>query len=306
MARAGLGRLIAELRAAPGARDVDEALAQLRVRREGDDAIIESESESESEGVDAMEPASFGVVRIARGIYSSVPTAAGRIELLEMARRAAREEIELHVVVSAEQSHLGRLAIDAPRKVLRAAGVRTAEPGDRFGDERFAHCFFDEEGLLDEIARAGLAVAKRHGFTFTLRARRRQGSSIPPEIADPFPLEVARVTRMVREVDRLRTEGSPQEVVASMRVRGVDAKVRGPVGRARLRSCPAAPTATGASSSRSPSMPEPRARPSCSASTSDAPATSPSPTAKSGRSTSRSRSHRNELRRRSRPPATQP
>jgi hypothetical protein len=235
MARAGLGRLIAELRAAPGARDVDEALAQLRVRREGDDAIIESESESESEGVDAMEPASFGVVRIARGIYSSVPTAAGRIELLEMARRAAREEIELHVVVSAEQSHLGRLAIDAPRKVLRAAGVRTAEPGDRFGDERFAHCFFDEEGLLDEIARAGLAVAKRHGFTFTLRARRRQGSSIPPEIADPFPLEVARVTRMVREVDRLRTEGSPQEVVASMRVRGVDAKVRGPVGRARLR-----------------------------------------------------------------------
>lgn len=237
MARAGLGRWIAELRTAPGARDVDEALARLRVRHDGEDAVIESESESERarESVDAMEPATFGVVRIARGVYSSVPTASGRIELLEMARRAARDEIELHVVVSAEQSHLGRLAIDAPRKVLRAAGVPTAEPGDRFGDERFAHCFFDEEELLDEIARAGLVVTKRRGFTFTLRSRRREGSTVPPEIADPFPLEVARVTRMVREVDRLRTEGSPKEVVASTRARGANAKVRGPVGRARLR-----------------------------------------------------------------------
>lgn len=237
MARAGLGRWIAELRTAPGARDVDEALARLRVRHDGEDAVIESESESERarESVDAMEPTTFGVVRIARGVYSSVPTASGRIELLEMARRAARDEIELHVVVSAEQSHLGRLAIDAPRKVLRAAGVPTAEPGDRFGDERFAHCFFDEEELLDEIARAGLVVTKRRGFTFTLRSRRREGSTVPPEIADPFPLEVARVTRMVREVDRLRTEGSPKEVVASTRARGANAKVRGPVGRARLR-----------------------------------------------------------------------
>lgn len=238
MARAGFGRLIAELRAVPEARDVDAALAALRVGRDGDDAVIErseSESAGQSGSVDAMEPAAFAVVRIARGVYASVPTAAGRIELLEMARRAAREEIEVHVVVTSEQSHLGRLAIDAPRKVLRAAGVRTADPGDRFGGDQYSHCFFDEEGLLEEIARAGLVVTKRHGFTFTLRSRRREGSSIPPEIADPFPLEVARVTRLVREVDRVRSSESPQEVLASMRARGAEGKARGPIGRARLR-----------------------------------------------------------------------
>ena len=116
--------------------------------------------------------------------------------------------------------------------------ARAAEPGDRFGPERYAHCFFDEETLLDEVRRAGLVIAARKGFVFSLR-----GADAPPaekepgtdERAEPFATELARVARRVRDVDARRHKDTPERLLADLRRSGAAARERGPIGRARLR-----------------------------------------------------------------------
>jgi hypothetical protein len=227
---ARLGRLIDELRAAPGNEDADAALAGLRVRRTSDD-VVAIDAGGEGQSLDTLRDDSVAVVRIERDVYARVPTVDGRVRLLEAARRAARDEVIAHVVVTGDHTHVGRVAIDVPRRLLRLAGVRTAEAGDRFGPDRYAHCFFDEEPLLDELARAGLTVAKRRGSELTLR--RASGTSA--EDAEPFANELRRVVARVREVEARRRKGTPQSVVESMRERGRRAPARGPIGRARLR-----------------------------------------------------------------------
>jgi hypothetical protein len=249
MARFGaaLGRLVAELAATASPEDVERALARARVQRSGGDITLtlrDAERGGAERGVaerggDAWNDLREGeadTVRIVRGVYASLPTASARVGLLEAARRAARDAVELHVIVTDESSHLGRAVIDGPRRVLRLAGVRAAEPGDRFGPAAYAHCFFDEETLLDEVARAGLFVSSRRGFTFVLRDRRHAPAAVlAAEHAEPFAKELARVVRLVRRVDERRRGEPPERVVAAMRARGREARTRGPVGRARLR-----------------------------------------------------------------------
>lgn len=233
-ALSGLRRLIAELGAVSTARDTDEALARLRVRFEGEAVAIIDASER-GERLEALAAACVDVVRIERDVYARVPTAEGRVRLLSLAERAARSNVELHVLVSDEKSHLGRLAIDAPRRLLRAVGVRAAEPGDRFGPARYVHCFFDEETLLAELHRARLVVSSRRGFVFSLRRAEAHDERSPEERPEPFSAELTRVARRVREVDERRARDTPQHVLAELRARGVTAKERGPIGRARLR-----------------------------------------------------------------------
>ena len=238
MAAAGLRRLIAELFAVSSPRDVDAALAGLRVRVAGDEAIVETgRGNGEGDGalLDALGAGSVAVVRVAPDIYARVPTVEGRVKLLALASRGARETVELHVVVTDDRSHLGRLAIDAPRRLLRAAGVPAAEPGDRFGPDCYTHCFFDEEMLRGELRRAGLDVASRHGFVFTLRRRGPQDDRAAEERAEPFAVELARVLRRVREIDERRTKETPQRALDELRASGTTWKERGPIGRARLR-----------------------------------------------------------------------
>jgi hypothetical protein len=240
-ALSALRRLTTELRAVSNAGDGDAALSRLSVRFEGDSvAFIEASDagprlDALGEGGGGTGARGVDVVRIDRDLYARVPTADARVRLLSLAARAARAAIELHVTVNAENSHLGRLAIDAPRRLLRAAGARTADPGDRFGPERFAHCFFDEESLLEEVGRAGLVCAARRGFVFTLRPAARGEARAPSERAEPFATELGRVARRVHAVDAARVRGTPQRVLAELRASGARAKERGPIGRARLR-----------------------------------------------------------------------
>jgi hypothetical protein len=231
MARAGVGRWLAELRAAPTERDARDALARLRVRRAGEVAEV---GLGDGDALASLSDGCVSAIRLARGAYASVPTSHGRVALLELARDAARDEVGLHVVVTDDQSHLGRLAIDAPRGLLRAAGVRVAEPGDRFGPARFAHCFFDEEALLFEARRACLVVARRQGFDFTLHRATPEELSARAERAEPVAVELTRVLRLVREVDARRATETPHDILAAMRDRGSRTRARGPVGRARL------------------------------------------------------------------------
>lgn len=235
MVPAGLGRLVAELKTTSSREDVAHALAKLRLRRSDGDAFIElaeaGERERDGEGLHVTDRA-FATVHLGRGVYASVPTAAARVRLLETARRAARDGVEICVVVTDESSHVGRVAIDTPRRWMRRARLPVAEPGDRFGPAGYAHCFFDEEPLLGEIARAGLAMTARQGFTFVLR---EAAQPTAPEHATPFAVELARVVRLVGAVDAERRRTSPQTVVAAMRARGRSAPARGAVGRARLR-----------------------------------------------------------------------
>ncbi len=242
-AAAGLRRLIAEVFAVSSARDVDAAFAKLRVRVVGEEAVIGVERDGEprdGKDLDALGADSVATVRIAPGVHAGTPTVDGRVRLLSLAARAARERVELHVVVTDDQSHRGRLAIDAPRRLLRAAGVPAADPGDRFGPDRYAHCFFDEETLLDEVRRAGLVLSARHGFVFTLHRREPHehephGERAPQQSAEPFAVELARVLRHVRAIDERRTKDTPQRVLDELRTRGATSKERGPIGRARLR-----------------------------------------------------------------------
>ena len=248
-----LSRLIAELRGAPSAKDGEDAIALLSVRfGRSDAALVALVGSAISVGDDVAQiggPDDRGgergrpltelgerqvaVVSIERDVYKRVPTTEGRVRLLETARRAARTAVVVHVTMTDDRSHLGRIAIDAPRAILRAAGVRAAEPGDRFGPQGYRHDFFDEEALVGEVSRAGLAVAKRSGFMFVLQPAPPDFE--PREHADSFASELTRVVPMVREVDRRRTKDTPQRILAAMRARGAHRKERGPIGRARLR-----------------------------------------------------------------------
>jgi hypothetical protein len=241
MAAAGLRRLIGELFAVASVRDVDAAFSRLRVRVVGDEAVIGHERDGK--GLDALAAGSVTIVRVAPGVYAGTPTVDGRVRLLALAARAARERVELHVVVTDDHSHRGRLAIDAPRRLLRAAGLPAADPGDRFGPGRYAHCFFDEEALLDEVRRAGLVLSARRGFVFTLTRLEPDECDEHPlrherasrENAEPFALELARVLRQVRAIDDRRAKQTPQRMLDDLRARAATSKERGPIGRARLR-----------------------------------------------------------------------
>jgi hypothetical protein len=158
---------------------------------------------------------------IADDAYRRTRGSEARVDLLRAAAAAAARVV-VSVPIADAGTHLGRVAIDLPRRIL---GIR--EPGDR-GE---VHVFFDEEALYDEIGRAGLGVASRSGSTFVLtRAARREG-----ELADPFVVELARAARTVRAAEAARASGSPDGAIAAMRARGRRTTRRGPVGRARLR-----------------------------------------------------------------------
>ena len=175
------------------------------------------------------------VVLIAPGVYARVPTSEGRVRLLRVARGTATGGVVLHVAIEDDRSHLGRAVIDAPRRASRAIGLALAEPGDRFGPDGYVHRFFDEEELLGEIARSGLAVAARRGPRFWLVAADRTAAR-PAEKAETFLTEVARAARLRPVVDAGRARDTPHVTVGAMRALGRrSARVRGPIGRARLR-----------------------------------------------------------------------
>ncbi len=229
-----LSRLITELRARPSARESEAALARLRAVKAGK-YVLEIGEQPEGRLLGELLDDEATHVRIAPDVYARVPTREGRETLLRLARSAATETVLLHVAIGDDHSHLGRAFIDAPRTLLRAARLPIAEPGDRFGPERYVHCFFDEEELLGEIDRAGLAMTARKGFHFTLVATDPSAERAAEE-ADSFAVEVARVTRVIRAVDAGRKHETPEHVLAAMRQRGLATeRSRGPIGRARLR-----------------------------------------------------------------------
>lgn len=180
-----------------------------------------------AKGIDLF--AEHGRVRIPRGVYASTRTRAARIELLERAASLA-SDVVLEVHVDDERSHAGRIVFDVPRRVLGRLGLRVPEPGDRFPEGTFVHCFFDEEPLREEVHAAHLDVVDHHGDTWRLAP-----PAPPLEDAEPFRREVVRVARIVREVERRRVSDGPEATVRDYRAQGSREKKRGPIGRARLR-----------------------------------------------------------------------
>jgi hypothetical protein len=234
MAGSRVARLIAELRARPSEQACDEALARLRIVSAGDGVLAIDEG-TEGRPLADLRDDEADVVRVTPGVYARVPTSEGRVRLLRFARSATRKTVALHVAIGADNTHVGRAAIDAPRRLLRAAGVPVAEPGDRFGPHRYEHFFFDEEEVLGEIERAGLVVTMRKGFTFTLVAADPDVERVA-EDADSFAVEVTRAMRLLRIVDAGRAKDTPEHILAAMRERGRKTeRRRGPIGRARLR-----------------------------------------------------------------------
>ena len=176
-------------------------------------------------------------------------------------------------------SHVAIEPLAPPVAPPRAPAGREG-PGNRFGPVGYAHCFFDEEPLLGEVARAGLVVTARHGFIFVLR---EAGQSAAPEHPAPFAFELARVVRLVRRRRCQRRGSSPREVRWRPCVRAGATRPRAGPWVARGCDAPSAgpmPSRGGASCYRrvlleeSRSTPARRANPSSSASTWGARATS--------------------------------
>jgi hypothetical protein len=113
---------------------------------------------------------------------------------------------------------------------MRALGFDAAEPGDRF-QGRFTHAFFDDEALVVEADRGGLAFVARRG-AWVLLERRAERST---ERAVSFAQEIVRTLRVVSEAEQLRLRNEPERAVRAMRERGRWRTKRGAVGRARLR-----------------------------------------------------------------------
>lgn len=214
-----VARFVREIRkGAPTAAETELALAALRVA----DGIV-------SKGGDGMtlERASL-VTRLDDGVYEGIPTRHARIRVLSLSSARAEGPFVVRVVVGGERTHVARAIVDAPRRVLRAVGLPSAEPGDRFGDG-FTHRFFDEEALLEEIHEAGLVIVKRSGATFVV------DRGVPPEEAPAsFAIELARAARLAPLAERYRFD-PPASAVRAMRRLGSRHPARGPIGRARLR-----------------------------------------------------------------------
>ncbi len=199
-------RLVAELRRAPPAAEVERAVAAAPLRVEGD------------------------VVHVDEGVYPSIPTRGGRVALLARARALGGGRVVLHANVGEAGSHPARVVVDGPRRLLRALHVpRVADPGDRFPDGRLVHLFFDEEPLRAEIADAGLRVAAHHAGAWTLVPGRDED-----ERPDAFAIELRRAAGLARAAERSR-HAPPDAAVRAMRERGARQAERGPIGRARLR-----------------------------------------------------------------------
>ncbi len=221
-------RLLTELRRSHGAGDVEAAFASVAVRADGDVAVVTHDAGATLFGA---RPGMFATVRIEAGVYARTPTEDARVRLLERAASLARSVL-VHVPVVSDGTHRGRLAIDVPRRVLRAVHLRAAEPGDRF-DRGFTHVFFDDEAIIDEARRAGLRFVARRGAWVELE--RSDTGTMERERPGSFAREVIRAARLVRRAERLRLGTPPEQAVRAMRRRGANARRRGPIARARLR-----------------------------------------------------------------------
>lgn len=237
MARSRLARLIGELRVAPSRAQAEAALARLRVVRDPTGGTLEIRDRDDAadtrETIGSLRDGEAAIVRITRGVYAGLPTAAARTRLLEAAREAARDAVLVHVPVVDDGTHVSRAILDAPRRLLRRVGAPVPEPGDRLERGRLVHCFFDDEALLDEFARAHLVVTKRDRYSFVLERARE--TPRPRENADSFTIELARVVPLVLTVDHARRNETPQRALAAIRAMGEAQISRGPIGRARLR-----------------------------------------------------------------------
>lgn len=239
MAQSRLARLIGELRVAPSRAQAEAALARLRVVRDPAGSTIEIRDRDDAavarETLGSLRGGETAIVHITRGVYMGIPTSAARARLLVAARDAARDAVLVHVPVVDDGTHVSRAILDAPRRILRRVGAAVPEPGDRFERGRLVHCFFDDEALLDEFARADLVVTKRDGFSFVLKRAGADEEQRPRERADSFTIELARVVPLVPAVDRARRNETPERALAAIRAMGGARITRGPIGRARLR-----------------------------------------------------------------------
>lgn len=199
----------------------------LAARRDGDDLVIGRGREGGLE-----EATTARDVRIEKGVYDAIPGRQARLALLRRAKELASRHVIVHVPIVDARTHPGRVFLDGPRHLMRRFGLSVAEPGERFfGSEGAAYrrLFFDEEALVDELDAAGLVVAHREGAGFVLARGDR-----PWTHEDDFRAELWRVLPLVMLAERLR-HVSPRDAIATMRARGLTAKKRSLVGRARLR-----------------------------------------------------------------------
>lgn len=149
-------------------------------------------------------PASFDAVFVSPSVYATIPGRIHRIEALRRCEKIVRDGgiVMLPVVVAENESKLAKIAVDAPRRLLRPfLGDRVAEPGDRrvqlFPDAplpSFQHRFASEGEILGEITAAGFSCIDRLHSYFVL------SRSNATRIRRYVPRETVRAERVGDEI----------------------------------------------------------------------------------------------------------
>ncbi len=184
---------------------------------------------------------SFDVVFLASDVYASIPGRANRVAALERARAAVRPGGIIVVAADVGGRRLGRVLIDAPRKMLRACGVDGPEAGDRWIGRGppptllFRHGFAHESEVIDELDAAGLVYTARiSSYVAAIRADARASSSAASR-SSSLVTEIVGVLAALPRIERARRSLGPGPLVALMRRQAVGTERRDPASRARLR-----------------------------------------------------------------------
>jgi SAM-dependent methyltransferase len=183
---------------------------------------------------------SFDVVFLASDVYASIPGRANRVAALARARAAVRPGGIVVVPADVGGRRIGRILIDAPRRVLRAFGAGGFEAGDRWIRRGppptllFRHGFANEAEVIAELDAAGLVYRGRiSSYVAATRSEARSSATASP--SSSLVTELARVIAALPRIERARRSLGPGPLVALVRRHAVGAERRDPASRARLR-----------------------------------------------------------------------
>lgn len=168
------------------------------------------------------------------GTYSRIRGRAHRIGWLSQVHSEmhATSELAVHANIPLGGG-TARLFVDAPLGIGNRFLSRAIEAGDRFSPH-YEHLFFDERSLVEELREAGFTLIDREDIRYTFSPRAPKTRSLTPAIT--LPREIALLTPLLPQVERMRLREGPLQMIEWARERGMECEARDLEGRVTLRS----------------------------------------------------------------------
>jgi len=170
----------------------------------------------------------------ALGVYSRIRGRSRRIEWLRQIHAQMRQTSELTIYANIPLGRGSRrLLVDGPLRVGEALLTQKVEAGDRFSP-RYEHLFLDERAFVEELNSAGFELIDREDTRYTFSPRSPQAHSPTPALT--IAREIALLTPLLPQVERIRLREGPLRMVEWARERGAECEERNLEGRVTLRS----------------------------------------------------------------------